>query len=154
MGLSAAQAQTPRIDAIEITGAGLVELSDAKATADKSISTGNFTRAKSVKIIQRASVIKTKKGMVIGMTVRVTGKPNGARGPVTVTWRYPEPGLKNPDTGDTKLTDEYETTEVIGKDSFFFWTFDAEWPLVPGDWTIELRSGGRLLAKQLFVLER
>ena len=49
-----------------------------------------------------------------------------------MVWRYPAPGLTNPDTKETKTTDEYFDIQLIGETFPIFWGLTQDWHLVPG----------------------
>ena len=149
-GLSWAQAQG--VTGVEVTGAGLMELREVQTHDDAQISTGHRYGATSATVVERTTVIKLKKGIVIGLTAIIRGSPKGQRIPLRVVWRYPQPGMRNPDTGVAKLDDQFETREKLGDETFFYWQLGAEWALVPGEWTFELWDGNRMLAQQSFTL--
>lgn len=88
------------------------------------------------------------------MQVHIVGKPAGAKAPIKVIWRYPQPGLKNPATGTTKFSDEYMDSRPLGESPVFYWNLAEEWTLVPGLWTLELSQDGRTLLVQDFVLSK
>lgn len=62
----------------------------------------------------------------------------------------PEPGVHNPETGNTVLTclvmadTRFGTMEIAG------YQFGHDWEIAPGTWTIELWDGDRKLASQSF----
>jgi len=73
---------------------------------------------------------------------------------VRVIWRYPDPGLRNPDSGKTKFKDEYNDTVTLGTESTYYWSVGAEWQRVEGTWTFELWYRDRQLLKQNFEIVR
>jgi hypothetical protein len=153
-GLSIAHAQTPRIDRLDNIKPGVVSLSEVKTIKDANISTGQRLEGGSPKVVSASKDISIKLGTVFGVQVRIIGKPAGAKVPIKVIWRYPEPGLKNPTTGTTKFSDEYTDSRPIGESPVFYWNLAEEWTLVPGTWTIELRQDDRKLLVQDFVLSK
>jgi hypothetical protein len=153
-GLSAAPAQTPRIDRLDEIKPGVVALGAVKTIRDDKISTGQLLEGRAPKIISVSKNISIKLGTVFGAQVRIVGKPAGAKMPIRIIWRYPQPGLKNPTTGTTKFTDEYIDSRPIGESTVFYWNLAQEWTLVPGTWTLELWQDDRKLLVQDFVLTR
>ena len=71
-----------------------------------------------------------------------------------VIWRYPDPGMKNPDTGKTKFKDEYNDDVKIGAEQTYYWSVGSEWQQVEGTWTFELWYRDRRLVKQDFAVVR
>jgi hypothetical protein len=153
VGWSVAHAQSGRIDRIEGLKPGILAFGDPpKSIQDKSISTGQRTEAKEIRNVEITTVIPARLNTVFGIECKVIGSPNGASVPVRTVWRYPQPGLTNPDTGITKYTDDYTTPRTIGETTTYYWNLASEWTLVPGDWVLELYQGERLLLRQKFTL--
>ncbi len=67
-----------------------------------------------------------------------------------MVWRYPAPGLTNPDSKETKTTDEYFDIQLVGEKFPIFWGLTQDWHLVPGTWTLEVWHFDRKLVTQLF----
>jgi Caspase domain len=151
---SIAPASSPRIDRLEDIKPGLVSLSKARTVKDSNISTGQRPDGGSPKIISVSKNISIKLGTTFGVQVRIVGKPVGVKVPIKVTWRYPQPGLKNPVTGTTKFIDEYLDSRPLGESPVFYWNLAEAWTLVPGVWTLELSQDGRTLLVQDFVLSK
>jgi len=153
-GLSCVQAQSPHIDRLVDVKAGIFTYDKLAPSEGKDISTGSFVEASGIRIKQVTKNIPAATNTVFGIQFLVVGSPNGAKAPITVLWRYPDPGIKNPDTGATKFFDEYVSYETIGKVTRFYWTLNDDFVLVPGIWTIELRQGDQKLLAQEFVLSK
>jgi len=149
-GFATAQAKV-KVEPAQVLRTGIYTIGKTKTIEDKSISTGHHTEANTT-ITERTTVITAKKGTVFGLGLLVRGSPRGATIPLQVVWRYPEPGLHNPETGITKTVDKYMTQEQLGKETTFYWSLGQEWQLVPGEWVFELWYGDRLLARQAFTL--
>ena len=153
-GLSFAQAQTPRIDRIDDVRPGVVELGETKKVADSNISTGEHFKGGAPKVVSVSKNISIKLGTVFGVQVHIIGKPPGAKVPIRIIWRYPEPGIKSPNTGKTKFSDEYTDNRTLGTSPVYYWKLEDEWVLIPGIWTLELWQGDRKLLAQEFVLTK
>jgi len=153
-GLSLTQAQTPRIDRLDDISPGVVSLGEVKKVTDSNISTGERFEGGEGKIVSVSKNISIKVGTVFGVQVHIIGKPAGAKVPIRVIWRYPEPGIKSPTTGTTKFSDEYTDSRTIGSRPLFYWKLGEEYVLVPGIWTLELWQGDRKLLAQDFVLTK
>jgi hypothetical protein len=153
-GLSCAQAQAPHVDRLDSVRAGIFSYDKLTASEGKDISTGKFVAASGLRIKQVTRNIPAELKTVFGIELRVVGSPNGKKAPITILWRYPDPGIKNPDTGTTKFFDEYVSYETIGKMTTFYWTLGNDYVLIPGKWVIELRQGDRKLLAQEFILSK
>ena len=149
-GPSLAQAQT--VAGIDILDTGVVSLKDPKTIKDTSISTGTRTQSDAT-ITRSTTTIEVAPDVVFGAKVRVRGQPNGTIARYRVVWKYPEPGLRNPNTGTTKLSDEFMDGQRLGSvKCCYCWKLGEEWTLVPGRWVVEFWDGERLLASQAFTL--
>ncbi len=151
-GLSTAAAQV-RIDGADVLETGLYKLGDTKTIEDRTISTGQRTESKTT-LVRSTTLIQPKGPTVFGLELVVRGRPNGQTAQVQVVWRYPEPGIRNPDTGTTKFTDQYMTQVEIGARQTYYWNMEDDWQMVPGEWIFELRNGNRTLVRQSFTLEK
>jgi hypothetical protein len=153
--LTASYSKSPRADRITDVKAGLMSLDGTKTVKDDSISTGT-------KVVATAKIVRTGKNIemlkspfAIGVDCLIVGSPKGVSAPLKVIWRYPEPGLKSPDSGTTKLTDEIHDPYKIGERTQFFWSFgDSDWVRVPGIWTVEVWQDDRKLLVQEFNLTK
>ena len=150
-GLTVAQAQT-RAEEGKVIRRGLYELGKLKTVDDPTISTGHRTEASKTTFKEHTMRIEAAADVVFGLDVVVSGSPRGARLPVRVVWRYPDPGLRNPDTGKTKHKDEYEDAVRLGEEHTYYWSLGADWQQVPGTWTFELWNRDRRLVKQDFTV--
>ncbi|MFW5734158.1 MAG: DUF3859 domain-containing protein [Oceanidesulfovibrio sp.] len=60
------------------------------------------------------------------------------------------PPMENPTTGEKLTTQVLEVEACPGTPAFAGWSFTAGWELVSGEWTVELRQGGRKLLEHGF----
>ena len=153
-GLLCAEAASPRVDRLDRVQAGIFSLGEVKTIKDANISAGQRTEAPKAKLVQVGRNIPAKINTAFGIHFQVLGSPKGAKIPVKVIWRYPQPGLKNPATGTTKFSDEYIETLIAGNSADLYWNLASAWTLVPGKWTIELWQGSRQLLAQEFILSK
>ncbi len=145
-----AQAPAVQVDRIEVARPGTFEIEVRGAVPDRAISTGNRVEAQAYKSLQVGTAVPLKLGTVIGAELTVAGSPRRGKVPLKVVWRYPAPGLVNPQTGEVKTSDEYADTQLVGEKFPVFWGITQEWHLVPGTWTLEVWHAGRKLVDQPF----
>jgi hypothetical protein len=67
---------------------------------------------------------------------------------------FPPPGLRDPAAKQPMLQAAYDRSDAIGKNGFLSYTFEDEWELVPGVWTLQIWNAGRKLAEQKFTVIR
>lgn len=148
---SAASAQSVRIDRAEILQNGIMrQTSEVKTIQSKDLSTGRRSTAET-EIVETTTTIPARVGVLFGSDVRLHGRQRGKQANLRVVWRYPQPGIKNPQTGIAKLVDEYVDKRETGTTTYF-WSLGDAYTLVTGTWTLELWQDDRRLARQEFEL--
>lgn len=142
--------------AVEVTGAEIVEFGTFRklavsenSRAPKSL-TGEIHAVREAVLDESGTDIHASLGTSFGVRVKINGKPADA--PVTCTFRWAHPKMTDPGTGKVSETDEWEATATIGLAQYTGFTFDADWELVPGKWTLQLIYDGKVLAEKTFDL--
>ena len=149
-----ALAQSLKVERIEVARPGLYEIEVAKPIPDAGVATGNRVEAKAYKSVKVGPRIEARTGTIIGAELTIVGTPRRGKVPLKVIWRYPAPGLTNPDSKATKSSDEYTDTQLIGERFPIFWGLTQDWHLMPGTWTLEVWHGDRKLVAQEFQLTK
>jgi hypothetical protein len=149
-----ALALTVTVERIDVTRPGVYEIEVAKPIADARVATGVRVEARAYKNTKIGTRIDAKLGTVIGAELTLVGSPRRGKVPLKVVWRYPEPGLTNPETKVTKKSDEYTDVQLIGDKFPVFWGLTQDWHLVPGTWTLEVWQGDHKLVTQTFDIVR
>lgn len=149
---SAAQAQT--VERITFSNAGIYRLDTERVEDAPGSIKGFFRVVKNMRLIERTSRIPAAVGVSLGVNFEIIGEPAGA--PVTIRFitRFPQPGLRDPKSGKVHLTSVNDRQYRIGDASFRSYSFDEEWEIVPGVWSLEFWHGGRLIAAQKFEVVR
>ena len=147
-----ALAQSLKIERIEVARPGTYEIEVGKPIPDPGVATGNRVEARAYKSLKVGGRIEAKLGTVIGAELTIVGAPRRGKVPLKVVWRYPAPGLTNPESKANKSSDEYTDTQLIGEKFPIFWGLTQDWHLVPGTWTLEIFHGERRLVSQPFEL--
>ena len=94
-------------------------------------------------------------GTRFGIRYVLHGAPTGGYAGIREVWRFPEPGLTNPETGKTFHEQAGRAiVQVTDNEIFSGYALLYDWELVPGTWTFEVWTGERLLLKQLFDVVR
>jgi hypothetical protein len=142
------------VHAQKVTGAEIIEYgilkkikSEGLLDAPNSLS-GKTNNVIVSQIVQSTTTIKASIGITFGMLVKLLGEPEGAI--VTSHFRCTHPSLTDPTSGRTGHTDDWESLRPIGTPRYVSYTFDRDWELVPGKWTIQVLSDGKVLAEKTF----
>ena len=99
-------------------------------------------------LVQSTTTIKAAVGTTFGILVKLFGEPGGAV--VTSHFRCIHPKLTDPASGRSSETDDWESPRPIGTPRYVSYTFDRDWELVAGRWTIQVMSDGKILAEKTF----
>lgn len=151
-GIPAVQAQNVRVERIQIVGTGIIEVGKSKTIKDKTIITGQRTEATKSTIVKQTTDIPAVVDTVFGVDFRMVGVPRGKKATLRIIWRYPEPGIKNPN-GTVTTVDAYDDVFTSGPDTnTVYWSLAAAWTLVPGKWSLELWQDKRRLMNVDFNL--
>jgi hypothetical protein len=105
-----------------------------------------------VRHIESTSVIPARRCVSFGFEYLILGTPSGADIPIKMITRFPEQGLRNPETGKTTDRNETRVGRRVGQRHFRAYTLEQSWEVVLGTWTFELWYGDRKLAEQSFKL--
>ena len=151
VGVAAAQT----VERIDILESGLYAATTTGTNAAPGTAAGITHVVGQVKFYQQTNRVPARIGTRFGISYVVVGSPQGQSVATRVIWRLPAPGLRNPKTGNVYRETTEDTTKAIGsRDSLTGYRFDEEWELVPGDWTLELWVGGRMLATRTYTVYR
>ena len=148
--LLVAQAPPIKVERLAVARAGTFEIEVRGAVPDRTISTGHKFEAKAYKSLKVGAEVEAKAGTIIGAEFTLVGSPRRGKVPLKVVWRYPAPGLTNPESKETKRFDEYFDIQLIGETFPIFWGLTQDWHVVPGTWTLEVWHYDRKLVTQEF----
>ena len=150
-GLGTAHAQT--VQRIDITEFGTYAAHVDKKIEAAGTATGTTNVISDVKLVQAGSVVPRRIGTRFGLRYTIVGDGGGD---VTLTKivRVPSPGLRNPATGNAIVTEKVPLQRRIGVNYYTGYSFEQDWELVPGTWTIELWQGERKLASRSFTIAK
>jgi hypothetical protein len=153
ISVGAAAAQAPRVSGCEIVERGIYDLKTVKQVPSSSIASGTFVESKG-KLVRSTSVIPARLGMAFGYQLKLVGSPVGASVTVNDVNIVPEPGLRNPKTGDTVFREEASYTRRIGDRWISDYQLNYGWTLLPGRWTFQIWVDGQKVCEQIFTLEK
>ena len=153
ISISAASAQARHVRGCEIVEFGIYDLKIVKQAPSTSIASGTFVETKG-ELVKSTSVIPARLGMAFGYQLKLVGSPVGASVTVNDVNIVPEPGLRNPKTGDTVFREEASYTRRIGDAWRSDYQLNYDWTLLPGRWTFQIWVDGQKVCEQIFTLEK
>jgi hypothetical protein len=119
------------------------EKADATAAGTKGIS-GEF------RLLEQTDRVPARRGVSFGLCYVLRGEPEGVSVPLTM--KIGHPPIRHPGTGRVYETQEAAYTRRIGERSCNTYSFDEDWELVPGTWTIQLLDKERKMAWKSFLI--
>jgi hypothetical protein len=138
----------------KITGAEIVEFgvfeknSGEKRVDTKESLVGTTPAVVDVRLRKQTTSIVAELGNSFGIRFKLLG-----RSPykvVTCSFRWLRPKLTNPHTGKSSETDMWEGQLGVGETRYVGYTFDNDWEIVPGKWTIQAIHDSKVLAEKTF----
>ena len=99
------------------------------------------------------STVPARVGIRFGTRFRVVGTPANQTTKLRSVWRFPEPGLRKPQTGTLYRQSIADTAAMIGAQGMRGYTFDAAWEILCGEWIQEVWFGERKLLSRTFTVE-
>ena len=142
------------VHAQKITGAEIIEYGVLKKIKSEGLLDAPDTVAgKSNNVIVAQLVENTSRGnasigTTFGILVKLLGEPKGAM--ITAHFRCIHPKLTDPVSGHTHDADEWESPRPIGTPRYVSYTFDHDWEIKPGNWTIQVLADGKVIAEKTF----
>ncbi len=144
----ASHAQTAQ--RIEIVEYGLYSADVTAKKDDPGSATGDRATVANIRHVETTTTIPARVGIEFGLRYKIYGQPNGATIQLKQVDLIPQPGIRNPNTGNTSVRSEIVTNPKVGEISYIGWHFDNSWELAPGTWVMELWQEHWKLASQSF----
>jgi hypothetical protein len=143
-------AQVPKISRVEIVEAGVYRTEKSTTKPLTGVTTGTFSTLSKTELVEATNRVPGRLGASFGFRFQAVGKPANAKIALTRVNLLPQPGMHNPKTGNTFVREEFPYTATIGQTIYTGYTFDNDWEIVIGTWTLELWDDDRKLASNTF----
>ena len=147
--ISVANAQ--QISSVEIIEYGIYT-ADITTTQQDSSALGAHNTVSNIRHAATTTTIPAQIGVHFGFRYRVNGSPQGEKVELKRVTIFPPAGLKSPKSPQTLQKNENTIVRSIGATSYTDYSFDDDWELVSGTWTIQLWHGERKLAEKAFTV--
>ena len=145
---STASAQT--IQRIDVTEVGIFRTETTAVEAAPGTATGRVQKVINRKLVRATTTIPARLGVNFGIQYDIVGRA-GASATLKVVWLIPQPGIRNPKTGNTTVRDVFDRSSIVGStNNFSGFSFTHAWEIVTGTWAVEIWDGNRKLASQSF----
>lgn len=150
MGAAALNAQDIRLDKIEVQHTGLYRADVLKDVPTAGSVTGTHHNSTNIKFYSKSRRFPLKIGQRFGFDGILAGEPKGEMVSLKVVHIFPKAGLRNPQTGEVNYREEYEVQATVGGYFLSGYALDNDWELVPGDWTLQVWYGDKMLGEAKF----
>jgi hypothetical protein len=148
-----ARADEARVDGLKVVEAGVFEaVTFKKEFADTP--SGVVLWQKDVRLLKSTTFVCPKPGVVFGLRYAIEGAPLGAPVEIVVRVNFPAPGVQYPGAKTKQMYAEQAYTRDIGVVRFSDYTIGGYWDALPGHWSIQFWTQGRLVAEEGFDLNK
>jgi hypothetical protein len=145
-------AQSSSVERIDVTNFGIYEVEFTKERESKTEPPRSWEVVTKFRNIKTTTTIPARLCISFGFEYRIVGTPIDAQSGIRMITRFPNQGMRNPETRQTVYQTEAVVDRAVGRQHFRSYTLDKAWELVPGVWTFELWHKNRKLAEQSFTL--
>jgi hypothetical protein len=147
-------ASAQQIDRVEIVEWGIYRDERTGVAPAPLAVTGTTNLVTNVRLQQKTTTIPALVGMTFGIRYQVVGGRPGTMVRLRCVTRLPGQGVTNPRTGKIFAVSEFETDAVVGSTTYLGYSFDYDWEVETGPWTLEIWHDGRKLAEKTFQVTR
>jgi hypothetical protein len=147
--ISSTAADAQKIQRIDVTEFGIYSNHTEKAVAAPGTASGVTLQLSDVKLVKATDRVPATPDVEFGFRYNIVGR-RGDSVKLKKVVHIPQPGIRNPQTGNTTVQSESVFSPIVGSAAYTGYTLNHPWEIVTGTWTIELWDGDRKLASQSF----
>jgi hypothetical protein len=151
---AASSAHAQQVERVEIVEWGIYRHDLKGEIPAPEAPTGTRNLIDNVRLQQATTTVPALVGMKFGYRFKVVGPSPGMLVRLKYVARFPKQGLTNPANGRTFTTSEFSSEAAVGEVTYRGYSFDFEWEVVTGPWTLEIWHDGRKLAEKTFMVTR
>jgi len=147
--LTACHRQRTTIDDLRIVEFGVFQKTNERGTMAASGSIqGQAHAVADAILLEQTSDIHARQGTSFGLRVSFSGSPSRVTVPIRAKCLHPK--FTDPATRRSSEVEEWPGIGVMGRSGYVGYTFDNDWELVPGQWTIEVSVGSTSRVEKTF----
>lgn len=155
--LGGAAAETSTVTGVTVitTGTYTAVTTSAPARSGQQSPTNTVGADVNWHFVAEGTDVRGEVGTEFGMQFRIDGAPSGEGVTLYLAISFPQPGIRNPNTGDRMETAKVAFPNMkIGELSVLGYGFDNAWEIVPGVWTLQIWYQDRMLAERSFTVSK
>ena len=141
-----------------VSGLRVVEVGVFEATTVQKIPadtpSGVVLLQKDVRLAQSTTEVCLRPNVQFGLRYAVEGEPQGAPVEIVVRVNFPGAGVRYPGSRKRERYAEQAYARDIGAVRFADYTIGGYWDALPGHWSIQFWTDGRLIGEQGFDLKK
>ena len=146
-------AECTNIEGIEILNFGLYSIKEVRVENIDSNPDGKVRVFQNIINTEKTWNIPAKLKTSFGLKYKIAGAPLDCETEIKRVTLYPEPGLKNPQTGSSINSLEKKLKLKVGQSYALGFIFNEPWEMVKGEWKYQLWHNNHLLAEKTFYVE-
>jgi hypothetical protein len=135
---------------VEIIDYGILTSEEMGTFKDKRNITESV-RAQNPKIISQTTEVEGKLGIIFGILYKIIGPSKQREVPGEAIWIFPK-AMTNPQTGKSAKRAFRKETFEPGAIYHNSYSFDDDWEIIPGVWTIEIWVDDQKLTEKSFTV--
>jgi Domain of unknown function (DUF3859) len=142
-------AQSPTVEKVEIIQFGLYHVDRDGLEPGPDTPLGRINTVTRYALVTQTNTVCARIGVSFGVEYNVVGKPDGALVALDKMTQFPPQGLVDP-SGRKFLHSKFSRQRIIGSTSFRSYTFEEDWEIELGPWTLEFHYQGRKIGEKRF----
>ena len=146
-----ASAQRVKVDRVDIIEFGVYSAVVESVRRSDTTAMGHVSSLTDIKLRSKTDTVCARLGERFGIRYVVVGQPRGMAVELDWVTRFPPPGAVNA-RGKQFAVSELKDTKMIGDEAFRSYTFEEEWEMVPGVWSLEFHYKGRKVGEKTFTV--
>ena len=149
----AAHAEDARVESLDVVQSGFYT---AKATGERAApgtAGGNVNAIAEIKFLDPQPTDTAKTGTRMGVSFKVVGTPSGGKARLQSIWFIPEPGIHDPETGNTYRQSRSTFEVTVGDSLVRGYALEKPYEVIRGTWRLELLQDGRKLLERSFEIK-
>jgi len=149
--LTACHFHTGAVRAVEVIEFGTFQKTQSRGDVSAPNALGGQMHAVTdAVLVESTTDIHAHRGTSFGIRIKLVGQPDGLIVPCTAKCFHPT--YTDPATGRSSDVEQWPNFASIGRAGYIGYTFDEDWEIVPGRWTIQLFVGSQLEVEKTFTV--
>jgi Domain of unknown function (DUF3859) len=151
--IPAAQAEDAHVESLDVLQTGFYTAKTAGERAAPGTAGGNVNAITEIKFLDPQPTDTAKTGTRMGVRFNVVGTPSGGKARLQSIWFIPEPGIHDPETGNTYRQSRSTFEATVGDNVVRGYALEKPFEVIRGTWRLELLQDGRKLLERSFEIK-